>query len=915
MISKILIANRGEIALRIIRSARELGIKTVAVYSEADRQSLHAFLADEKVCIGPAKASESYLNIANILSAVEITGADAIHPGYGFLAENAKFAEICRTHGITFIGPPPDIIRLMGDKDKARQAMRKAGLPILPGSDQVIEDLAEAKKTAQKIGFPVIIKAAAGGGGKGMRICRSSAQLEEQLPIAQGEAKAAFNDPSLYIEKFVSGARHIEIQVIGDKNGRVTAFGERECSVQRKYQKLIEETPSPFIDEKIRKRIIREVEDAASKVGYQSLGTFEFLVDENRKFYFMEANARVQVEHPITEMVYGINLIKAQIKFAAGEKYNFPEPLEMRGHSIECRINAEDPQTFVPSPGKIDFLVLPGGEGIRVDSAAYGGWTVPPDYDSLVAKIIAYAPTRELAIRKMRAALEMTTIVGIKTNIPLHLSVLSDTDFLSGKYDTQFMEGHLANIKPPALCCEEFATAPSSGLLVPVDRDHERPPVVLDDVLVDPQVQAPPDGGQDLAFGPDVKDGDDLVPDLLPRVLVHPNGDELGDLADEGPDVPVLDRLLDGHEVEAVRAAVGGRVAALEGDPAVAWNVQASPWRTSIPVSTQPASAGTASVLTRPSSTTWAQAEAARRARRKTLSLVIRSLLSRDRRTRGEDVEHGGVDQAVGGRDAGRRELEIPPLDVRDAPAGLRHEQRTGGDIPGVELELPEPVEPAAGDIGQVQGRRPAAPDGLGPDDEPAPMIQVVDRARPDVVGEARGQKAPAQVVDAGGPDGGLVEKGPPPGDGPEHLLPHRVVDESEDDPALALEGRGDAEDREGVGVVRRAVERIDDPPEGRRARPGESLLGQKAVAGKRGGQAPDEDLLGAGVEGRDQVDRPLERNFRPPVEVRPEVEAGLPDGGFGDLPESFEVVHRDLSYQLPGPEANREPFSRPSVV
>lgn len=445
MISKILIANRGEIALRVIRSARELGIKTVAVYSEADRQSLHALLADEKVCIGPAKATESYLNIANLLSAVEITGADAIHPGYGFLAENAKFAEICETHGIRFIGPPPAIIRLMGDKDKARQAMKKAGLPILPGSDKVLEDIAEAKKTAQKIGFPVIIKAAAGGGGKGMRICRSSAQLEEQFPIAQGEAKAAFNDPSLYIEKFISGARHIEIQVIGDKKGKVTAFGERECSVQRKYQKLIEETPSPFIDEKIRKRIIKEVEDAASKVGYQSLGTFEFLVDENRKFYFMEANARVQVEHPITEMVYGINLIKAQIKFAAGQKYNFPSPLEMRGHSIECRINAEDPKTFVPSPGKIDFLVLPGGEGIRVDSAAYGGWTVPPDYDSLVAKIIAYAPSRELAILKMRAALEMTTIVGIKTNIPLHLSVLADTDFLRGKYNTQFMEELLAN--------------------------------------------------------------------------------------------------------------------------------------------------------------------------------------------------------------------------------------------------------------------------------------------------------------------------------------------------------------------------------------------------------------------------------------------------------------------------------------
>jgi acetyl-CoA carboxylase biotin carboxylase subunit len=445
MISKILIANRGEIALRVIRSARELGIKTVAVYSEADRQSLHTLLADEKVCIGPAKASESYLNIANILSAVEITGADAIHPGYGFLAENAKFAEICETHGLTFIGPPPDIIRLMGDKDKARQAMRKAGLPILPGSDKIIEDQAEAKKVAQKIGFPVIIKAAAGGGGKGMRICRSSSQFEEQFPIAQGEAKAAFNDASLYIEKFVSGARHIEIQVIGDKKGQVTAFGERECSVQRKYQKLIEESPSPFIDEKIRRRIIKDVEEAASKVGYQSLGTFEFLVDENRKFYFMEANARVQVEHPITEMVYGINLIKAQIKFAAGEKYSFPDPLEMRGHSIECRINAEDPQTFVPSPGKIDFLVLPGGEGIRVDSAAYGGWTVPSDYDSMVAKIIAYAPSRELAIRKMRAALEMTTIVGIKTNIPLHLSVLADSDFLKGKYNTQFMEGHLAN--------------------------------------------------------------------------------------------------------------------------------------------------------------------------------------------------------------------------------------------------------------------------------------------------------------------------------------------------------------------------------------------------------------------------------------------------------------------------------------
>jgi acetyl-CoA carboxylase biotin carboxylase subunit len=443
MISKILVANRGEIALRVIRSARELGLKTVAVYSQADKTSLHTMLADEKVCIGPAKASESYLNIPNILSAAEITKADAIHPGYGFLAENPRFAEICETSGITFIGPQASIIRLMGDKNKARQAMKKAGLPVIPGSDKIIEDAADAKKIAQKIGFPVIIKAAAGGGGKGMRICRTAVQLEEQLPIAQNEAKSAFGDSSLYIEKYISGAHHIEIQIIGDKKGKVLAFGERECSVQRKYQKLIEETPSPFIDERVRKKMMSAVEDAAGEIGYQSLGTFEFLVDEKKRFYFMEANARVQVEHPITEMVYGINLVKAQIRVAAGEKINFPIELEMRGHSIECRINAEDPETFVPSPGKIEFLVLPGGEGIRVDSAAYGGWQIPPDYDSLVAKIIAYAPTRSLAIRKIQTALEMTTIVGVKTNLPLHLRILSSAEFQEGNYDTQFMERFL----------------------------------------------------------------------------------------------------------------------------------------------------------------------------------------------------------------------------------------------------------------------------------------------------------------------------------------------------------------------------------------------------------------------------------------------------------------------------------------
>lgn len=448
MFSKILVANRGEIALRVIRSARELGIKTVAVYSEADKSSLHTLLADERICIGPAKASESYLNIPNLLSAAEITKADAIHPGYGFLAENPRFAEICEQSGIAFIGPPASIIRLMGDKNRARVAMKKAGLPIIPGSDAILEDIQQAKKVAHKIGFPVILKAAAGGGGKGMRICRNGAQLEEHFPVAQNEAKNAFNDPSIYLEKYISGSHHIEVQVIGDKKGRVTAFSERECSVQRKYQKLVEETPSPFIDERIRKRLVKEVEDAASEIGYQSLGTFEFLVDEKKRFYFMEANTRVQVEHPITEMVYGINLIKAQINAAAGVNISFPYELQRRGHAIECRINAEDPDTFVPSPGKIDFLVLPGGEGIRVDSGAYTGWQIPPDYDSLIAKVIAFAPSRPLAIRKIRTALETTTIVGVKTNIPLLLSILSNTDFMDGNYNTSFMEKFLEKRRP-----------------------------------------------------------------------------------------------------------------------------------------------------------------------------------------------------------------------------------------------------------------------------------------------------------------------------------------------------------------------------------------------------------------------------------------------------------------------------------
>jgi acetyl-CoA carboxylase biotin carboxylase subunit len=440
MFSKILIANRGEIALRVIRAAKELGLKTVAVYSESDRNSLHTMLADEKVCIGPAKASDSYLNIPNILSAAELTKADAIHPGYGFLAENPRFAEICESSGITFVGPQAAMIKLMGNKSLARQEMKRARVPIISGSDEVVQDLSAAKKIAQKMGFPVILKAAAGGGGKGMRIVRTPAQLEEQFSLAQNEARSAFNDPSLYIEKYLASARHIEIQVVADKHGNVLALGERECSVQRKHQKVIEETPSPFVDDRLRKKMTKAAEDAARHIGYQSLGTFEFLVDEKKRFYFMEANTRVQVEHPITEMVYNVDLVKEQIRIAAGEKLSFSHSLEMRGHSLECRINAEDPVTYSPSPGTIDFILLPGGQGVRVDSAAYQGWKIPPDYDSLIAKIAVLASSRPEAIRKMQTALEMTTIVGIKSNLPLHLTILSDSDFAAGRYNTQFME-------------------------------------------------------------------------------------------------------------------------------------------------------------------------------------------------------------------------------------------------------------------------------------------------------------------------------------------------------------------------------------------------------------------------------------------------------------------------------------------
>jgi acetyl-CoA carboxylase biotin carboxylase subunit len=445
MFSKILIANRGEIALRIIRAAREMGIKTVAVYSEVDAGSLHALMADEKICIGPAKPAESYLSIAAILSAAKITRADAVHPGYGFLSENPRLPEICESEGITFIGPPANIMRLMGDKNRARREMIKAKLPVIPGTDNILPDLDAAKKAAKDIGYPVILKASAGGGGKGMRIVRSESQIEDMFSIAQNEAKASFGVSHLYMEKFLSVARHIEIQIAADNHNRVVAFGERECSVQRKHQKMIEETPSPFITKLVRQKLIRAAEHAAQFIGYRSLGTFEFLVDEKKNFFFMEANTRIQVEHPITEMVYNIDLVKEQIRMAAGEKLTLSHNIPLLGHAIECRINAEDPDTFIPSPGKIEFIVLPGGQGIRVDTAAYTGWNIPSDYDSMIAKIIAFAPSRKEAIEKMATALEMTTIVGIKTNIPLQMAILANTDFKKGHYDIQFMEKFLGS--------------------------------------------------------------------------------------------------------------------------------------------------------------------------------------------------------------------------------------------------------------------------------------------------------------------------------------------------------------------------------------------------------------------------------------------------------------------------------------
>ncbi len=441
MFEKILIANRGEIALRVICACKDLGIKTVAVYSEADRYSLHTRFADEAICIGPAKSARSYLDIPSVISAAEITNADAVHPGYGFLSENADFAEVCETSGLTFIGPKPDVIRRMGLKQIARTAMDEAGVPILPGSKGILKSLEEAQEIAAQIGFPVMLKAAAGGGGRGMRVVREERELAPLLAQAQAEAAAAFSCGDMYMEKLVENPRHIEFQVLGDQHGTVEIFGERECSIQRRHQKLVEEAPSVAVSPELRCRISERLKNALQEIGYTNAGTVEFLMDSSGNLFFIEVNARIQVEHPVTEMVTGVDLVKSQIRIAAGERMDqiLRERVTLRGHAIECRVNAEHPETFTPSPGRITGLNLPGGAGIRVDTAAYQDGVIPPYYDSLVAKLIAWGGDREEAIARMRRALEMFVVEGIYTSIPLHERILSHPDFAAGKFDTGFL--------------------------------------------------------------------------------------------------------------------------------------------------------------------------------------------------------------------------------------------------------------------------------------------------------------------------------------------------------------------------------------------------------------------------------------------------------------------------------------------
>ncbi len=448
MFKKVLIANRGEIALRVIWACKELGVKTVAVYSEADAHSLHVRFADEAVCIGPPRNIESYLNIPAIISAAEITGAEAIHPGYGFLSESSYLAEICEACNIKFIGPGPQAIRLMGDKSRARKAMMKAGVPVVPGSPGVLEDEEKAVRAAKDVGFPVILKASAGGGGRGMRIVRAPADLAQAFRAAQAEAAAAFGVPDVYVEKYVEGPRHVEIQVMADSKGSVVHLGERECSIQRRHQKIIEEAPSPVVNEKLRRRMGRTAVEAAAAVQYVNAGTVEFLVDKDGSFYFMEMNTRIQVEHGVTELVTGRDLVKEQILVAAGEPLSFAQKdVTFTGHALECRINAEDPVTFVPSPGTIRHFNAPGGPGVRIDTFAHEGCEISPYYDSLIGKLMTHGRDRKEAIARMRRSLEVMVVEGIKTNIPLHLRIMDDPDFQAGRLDTRFMDRFMPSKK------------------------------------------------------------------------------------------------------------------------------------------------------------------------------------------------------------------------------------------------------------------------------------------------------------------------------------------------------------------------------------------------------------------------------------------------------------------------------------
>ena len=446
MLRKVLIANRGEIALRVISACKELGIKTVAVYSEADRHSLHVRFADEAICIGPPRPGDSYLNVPAVISAAEIANVDAIHPGYGLLSENANFAEVCRVSNIKFIGPPPEVTRLMGEKEKARQAMKKAKVPILPGSDGVVADAEDALKWADQVGYPVILKAKAGGGGRGMRIVRSAEELPNLYAAASQEAANAFGNGEMYMEKFIERPRHIEFQILADEHGNVEVLFERECSIQRRHQKLIEEAPSLQVTPKIREHLSSTLKRCLTEIGYQNAGTIEFLMDEDGSIYFIEMNTRIQVEHPVTEAITGVDLVKAQLRIASGERLNeiLPKKVEIRGHAIECRINAEHPRKFTPSAGKITVFNLPGGNGVRVDTAQYAEGVVPPYYDSLIAKLIVHGKDREEAIARMERALGMFVVEGIETSIPLHKEIFADADFRAGEFDTKFMERFLA---------------------------------------------------------------------------------------------------------------------------------------------------------------------------------------------------------------------------------------------------------------------------------------------------------------------------------------------------------------------------------------------------------------------------------------------------------------------------------------